>query len=283
MNKRIFSILFGIFLVVQISSVLAQKDPNDCEGSKDIPLFSRMKGFYIDIYEENPFNKYEFAINSTKKENIEGHYYYAQYRANDNVTPPSGLQIVRNYTNAAKAIGGKQIFSFEDGGEENVIIKILKNNAEVWIHIGAWSNGTYFVYMVEKELMNQEIVADASSLVNSLKETGKVAVYGIYFDTDKSTLKPESAPSLEQIAKMLKENSNIKVYVVGHTDNAGTFDHNVKLSKERADSVIKELTTKYSVAAIRLQAFGSGPTAPVASNSTEDGKAKNRRVELVQQ
>ena len=283
MNKRIFSSLFAMLLIIQITSVFAQKDPNDCEGSKEIPIFSRMKGFYMDIYEENPFNKYEFLVSSEKTETVEGHYYYAQYRANEGVTEPSGLQIVRNYSNAAKAIGGKQVFSFEDGGQENAIIKIEKNNTETWVHVAAYSNGTYSIHMVQKESMDQEIVASAKDLANSLKETGKVAVYGIYFDVDKSTLKPESDPTLAEIAKMLKSNSSLKLYVVGHTDNAGTFDHNVKLSKDRADAVVKELVSKYSVTATRLQAFGAGPTAPVESNAKEEGRSKNRRVELVAQ
>jgi len=114
-----------------------------------------------------------------------------------------------------------------------------------------------------KTSMNQQIVADASSLENSIKETGKVAVYGIYFDTDKSVIKPESESSLNEIAKMLNANHALKVYVVGHTDNVGSFDHNLKLSKDRADAVVKELVGKYSINADRLRPFGVGPVAPL--------------------
>jgi OmpA-OmpF porin, OOP family len=82
---------------------------------------------------------------------------------------------------------------------------------------------------------------------------------------------------------MLKANAAMKLYVVGHTDNVGTFDNNVKLSNSRADAVVKELAGKYSIAASRLQPFGAGPTSPVQSNQKEEGRAKNRRVELVAQ
>ena len=131
--------------------------------------------------------------------------------------------------------------------------------------------------------MNQDVIADANSMANSIKESGKVAVYGIYFDTGKSTLKPESQPTLQEITKLLKADPNLKLYVVGHTDNTGAFDANMKLSMDRAGAVVNALVSQFSVNAARLRACGDGPTSPVASNDKEEGKALNRRVELVKQ
>jgi OOP family OmpA-OmpF porin len=131
--------------------------------------------------------------------------------------------------------------------------------------------------------MAQDVVADASSMAKSINETGKVAVYGIYFDTGKSTLKTESTPTLQEIAKLLKADPALKVYVVGHTDNTGTFEANMKLSLDRANAVVDALVSQHGVNAASLKAWGDGPTAPVATNSTEEGKALNRRVELVKQ
>jgi outer membrane protein OmpA-like peptidoglycan-associated protein len=131
--------------------------------------------------------------------------------------------------------------------------------------------------------MKQDVIADASSMAKSIKESGKVAVYGIYFDTGKSTLKPESQTTLQEIAKLMKADPSIKLYVVGHTDNTGLFDANMKLSMDRAAAVVNSLISQFSVNAVRLKACGNGPTAPVASNDTEEGKALNRRVELVKQ
>jgi outer membrane protein OmpA-like peptidoglycan-associated protein len=131
--------------------------------------------------------------------------------------------------------------------------------------------------------MAQDVVADASSMANSIRESGKVAVYGIYFDTGKSVLKPESQPTLEQISKLLKADPSLKLYVVGHTDNTGVFDANMKLSMERATSVVNALVSQFSVSASLLKACGNGPTSPVATNDTEEGRALNRRVELVKQ
>jgi outer membrane protein OmpA-like peptidoglycan-associated protein len=118
---------------------------------------------------------------------------------------------------------------------------------------------------------------------NDIDATGHVSIYGIYFDTGKSEIKPESDAAISEIAKLLKNNGTLKVYVVGHTDNVGAFDYNMKLSSARADAVANALSAKYGIAAARLKAYGVASLAPVTSNDTEDGKAKNRRVELVKQ
>ncbi len=280
---RSCSMLIIALLLSLGETVLAQNDPNDAEGTNDPPYFSRMKGFHIYQASDIEFDRFEFETGPGKIEAVEGHYYSAVYYANEGITLPSGLQVIRNYTNAAKSIGGKQIYQYEDGGLEIVILKINKNNAEIWVKVEAASNGIYNINLVEKQSMNQDIVADASSLESSIRETGKVAIYGIYFDTGKSNIKPGSEASISEIAKMLQANPNLKVYIVGHTDNAGSFDNNLKLSKDRADSVVKELISKYSINSLRLQPFGVGPTSPVATNQTDDGRAKNRRVELVAQ
>jgi outer membrane protein OmpA-like peptidoglycan-associated protein len=96
-------------------------------------------------------------------------------------------------------------------------------------------------------------------------------------------VKPESKPALEEIAKLLKSDAGLKLYVVGHTDNTGVFDANMKLSQDRATAVVNALVSSYGIPVSRLKACGDGPTAPVASNDTEEGRALNRRVELVKQ
>lgn len=106
---------------------------------------------------------------------------------------------------------------------------------------------------------------------------------GIYFDTASATLKAESAAAIQEIAKMLKTEPALKVYIVGHTDAVGNADSNLKLSRDRAESVIHALVTTHGIQAARLRSFGNGPFAPVASNTSEDGRALNRRVELVLQ
>ena len=110
---------------------------------------------------------------------------------------------------------------------------------------------------------------------------GKVALYGLYFDTDKDAVRSESEPTMAEIAKLMKEDASLRLHVVGHTDNQGEPDYNLELSRRRAASVVAQLTSKYGIGANRLDAFGCGLYAPVASNEAESGRGKNRRVELV--
>jgi OOP family OmpA-OmpF porin len=142
---------------------------------------------------------------------------------------------------------------------------------------------TYELTIVERAVMSQQVTANAASMALEIGNTGRVALYGIYFDFDKSTLKPESKPALDEIAKLLGQDAQLKLYVVGHTDNVGEIGYNMTLSQARAEAVVKSLTEDYGINAGRLKAFGVGPLAPVASNRTDEGRAKNRRVELVGQ
>jgi outer membrane protein OmpA-like peptidoglycan-associated protein len=121
----------------------------------------------------------------------------------------------------------------------------------------------------------------AAEMAKSIASSGRVQIYGIYFDFNKTDIKPESKPTLDEIAKLLNNDATLKLVVIGHTDNVGTPDYNNSLSLRRAQSVVKELTTTYRVAGERLVASGAGFTKPIAPNDTEEGRAKNRRVELV--
>ena len=131
--------------------------------------------------------------------------------------------------------------------------------------------------------MKQEVAANAKFMSEGISSSGQVAVYGIYFDFNKSDVKPESDPALQEIKKLLSGNPTLKVFIVGHTDNVGGVDFNMKLSQARAEAVVKALTTKYKINPQRLKAYGVGQLAPVAPNTMEEGRAKNRRVELVEQ
>ena len=117
---------------------------------------------------------------------------------------------------------------------------------------------------------------------NDLADTGETIVHGIFFDTASSTIKPESEPALVEMVKLLNGSPALKVYVVGHTDNVGSLESNLKLSSDRAASVVKAISAR-GVAASRLKSAGAGPYSPVASNDTDGGRAKNRRVEFVKQ
>jgi OmpA-OmpF porin, OOP family len=137
--------------------------------------------------------------------------------------------------------------------------------------------------VVSPDVMEKKMAfVNSDDMRQSLHDSGKVALYGLYFDVDKDVIKPESQPTLAEIAKLLSSDPALRLHVVGHTDNQGKPDYNLDLSRRRAASVQRELTGKYAVSANRLDAFGCGPYSPMASNEADDGRAKNRRVELVQ-
>jgi outer membrane protein OmpA-like peptidoglycan-associated protein len=140
------------------------------------------------------------------------------------------------------------------------------------------------VNVVERTAMDTGMVTvDAAAMSSAIKEGGRVAVYGILFDTNKADVKPESAPALKEIATLLQREPTLKLLVVGHTDSVGDYTANLVLSDKRAAAVIQALTTTHGVAATRLRPAGAGMMSPVATNQTDDGRAKNRRVELVRQ
>ncbi len=139
------------------------------------------------------------------------------------------------------------------------------------------------VDVLKSEPMEQKmVVVKAEKMASEIDTQGSVALYGIYFDTGKTEIKPESKPTLEQIAKLLRSKPLLKLLVVGHTDNQGTFDYNMDLSKRRAHAVVKALVSGYGINASRLKPVGVGYACPRASNRTPEGRAKNRRVELVE-
>ncbi|HEX4925235.1 MAG TPA: OmpA family protein, partial [Bdellovibrionales bacterium] len=143
--------------------------------------------------------------------------------------------------------------------------------------------GRLVVTIVDAAKMEGGLVqADAAALAAELEASGHASVYGIEFDFDSAVIKPESKPVLDEVAKLLGMKPQLRLFVVGHTDGQGKVDYNMKLSQERARSVVKALAADYKVSPARLVGYGVGPLAPKASNKSEDGKAQNRRVELVE-
>ena len=143
---------------------------------------------------------------------------------------------------------------------------------------------TVYVEQIQAgKLESRMAMVKSSEIQQAMNRDGKVTIYGVLFDTDKADIKPESAPQLEEMGRYLQQNPSVAVYVVGHTDNQGKLDYNLGLSQRRADAVVNSLATTYKIARTRLVGKGVAGLAPVASNQAEEGRAKNRRVELVLQ
>ncbi|MEQ9618020.1 MAG: DUF4892 domain-containing protein [Deltaproteobacteria bacterium] len=139
------------------------------------------------------------------------------------------------------------------------------------------------VDVIEVAPMQEDMVTvDAGAMAEEIFKTGSVSIYGIYFDFDKADIKPESEATIAEIATLLKNNPGLNIFIVGHTDNKGSLDYNTDLSQRRADAVAAVLALEHGIEASRVTPKGLGFLAPVASNKTEEGRAKNRRVELVE-
>ena len=312
-NQRIVSVCF---LAALTASVGAAQEA-DIEGSKDHPLLSRYPGSVIDKYSYSEFDEVMLPLGKANGNNVfdkslhlEGKITRIGYSA---PAHRSVLEIYRNYESALLKSGFQTLWSCvnDDGcgttgptqlasaGEEDwswssgqryLTAKSPRSTGDAYVslHVGQWADlnrgASVVLYVVELKPMEGGLVTvDAAALASDITATGHSAVYGIYFDTGKAEVKPESDAALKEIAKLLQQDARLKLLVVGHTDGVGTLASNMDLSKRRADAVVQVLTSKYGVAPARLNAQGAGPLAPVASNKSEEGRAKNRRVELVEQ
>jgi outer membrane protein OmpA-like peptidoglycan-associated protein len=280
--KLIFRTLLAALAALTLSSIAFGQA--DIAGSKDYPGITRMPNTFIRAYVYSDFDSFPFYVtvnNRETQQTVEGKLYKIYYKIKDGTAPGSALQTIRNYQNAASAAGGQILYEYVAGENRRTTIRLRRGPAEIWLHINAYKL-EYEVYIVEKQAMEQQVKVDAAAMASNIADTGSVAIYGINFDTASSDIKPESEPAIVEIAKLLTGNPALKVYVVGHTDMVGDAASNVKLSQARAQSVINALVSKHGIAAGRLIAFGAGPYAPVASNKTDDARARNRRVELVE-
>jgi OmpA-OmpF porin, OOP family len=261
--------------VVLPFSVLAQNDaPTDAENCKDSPIITRMPGSIIHSCENKEFEQATMPVGkdsdgSVKEKTVEGEYRYWDYGTREGV---SEIQVFRNFETALKNAGLTIVYEDSPG-------IITANKGNTWYQLD--NKGTfYYQTIVTVKAMEQEVTADASSIADELTKSGHIALYGIHFETGKATILPDSESVLTEIAKMLQQNPDVKVSVEGHTDNVGPAAANQALSEKRAQAVAAWLSS-HGVAAARLKAKGWGQTKPVDDNSTDAGRAKNRRVELV--
>jgi OOP family OmpA-OmpF porin len=255
---------------------------------KDTPYLSGMPSYEIWSAEDKEFDAYQFC-DGKKLVTAEGKLWKREYGLKNDGKEASGLQIIRNYSNAIRNMGGtilieatrettEKVCASEAGYARQVTGKIIKGWNELWVEVGYHDyNGTYIITIVEKQLMKQEVTA--SAMLDSLNQQGHVALY-INFDTGKATIRPESEPIIAQIVEMMNSNPELKLSVEGHTDNVGNPTSNQTLSEERAKAVVAAISAQ-GIAAERLSSVGHGQNMPIADNNTEEGRAKNRRVELV--
>ncbi len=303
-----FAVLLACALTVVATPAPAQQ--RDVAGARDYPGIGRFAGSVITGYQAKDFDAVKLQAAAFKNgkptdaRRLEGRVMRIAYRTGPG---PSILEVSHNFeAQLAKgsfetllacdtdACGGipfsEQIdvlpvpqmwvdgFNFryyaghkkQDGADIYAAVVTSKNNDDVT---------TQLVVAIVGEMKNKMV--DAAAMAKGLGEKGHIALYGIYFDTDKAVIKPTSRPTLDEMAKLLRGQPTLAVFIVGHTDSQGSYEHNMTLSRQRAEAVAAALIRSYGIARGRLRTAGVGYLAPVGSNATEVGRALNRRVELV--
>ena len=256
----------------------------DVQGAKDHPLLSRMPNSHITEYRKQ-FDAVDFKVEGGKTKSVEGEATVITYFYSSPEVQPSPLQVIRNYQNALKAIGARLVYERRplegDSGETTLVL--ARDGKEIWVavrpSIFSAPTHSYQLFVVEKGEMVQEVTAD--QMYAALSSAGFIALY-INFDTGKAELKPEGERTVDEIAKMLKSNAGLRIRIEGHTDNVGSAPTNKTLSENRARTVMSALIAR-GIESQRLASAGLGSERPIADNRTEEGRAKNRRVELIKQ
>lgn len=256
---------------MSIATIIAQ----DAENCNDHPLFNRMPDYFISECSQN-FNSLDFLNAEGEDIVLEGNLTHIVYQMDteSGKPEPSYLQIIRNYGNAILKIGGKKIYENADGGG---FYNLKKGGKEYNIKVTCWNTCDYSLSILEMEAMAQEI--SANEMLDALNKDGYIAL-NILFETGKSAIQQESLPIVDQIYELLKSNPALIVSVEGHTDNVGDAASNKILSNNRAKAIMDALIIK-GIEKTRLSFVGWGQEKPVADNRTEEGRARNRRVEVV--
>ena len=270
--KKIIGILLSIVCLSLLTMGVAASKEKDAKSCQDHPLISRMSNYYISSCEKG-FNSVDFMVKDGSK-TLEGQRTKIEYYLKEGSPQPSFLQIRRNYGNAIKNIGGAVLYDDDRRGT----FTVNKGGKEAWIALEAFNEGrSYELVILELAPMTQEVTADA--MYSALNKDGFMALY-INFDTGKSTIKPDSMAIIGQITALLQAHPEFKVSIEGHTDNMGTAQSNKTLSTQRAKAVMNAVVKK-GIAATRMTAIGWGQEKPIADNRSEEGKSKNRSVEIV--
>lgn len=260
--------------IATAAATTAWADP-DADGCKDFYV-SRMSGYYIRFCDMKDFDSYKFMEGTDHETVVEGKIAHNQYAQPDDATPNSGLKVQKNYINALTADG----WTILDTPEGGVTARQTKNGKERWVELTGNGGTIYELFLAEKAGMAQSVIT-ADDMTTALNRDGRISLQ-INFDTARSTIRPDSQPIIQQIVTMMKANPALKLSVEGHTDNVGTPESNKTLSLARAQAVASAVASA-GIAASRMTPAGYGQERPVADNSTEQGRAQNRRVVLVKQ
>ncbi len=238
----------------------------------------KLEGRIVRFYYENPKGRSHAEIFANYRDAVRKAGFETIFTCKE-----EGCYLAGKPSNNTADCGDRSIGNFPAEGTRYLAARLPRKGGDVYLAVHVHEYFTDLHYATAKAMETGLVAVNAKALGAGIRIDGHVAVYGIDFDTGKADLRPGSAPVIAEIVKLLKEDSSLKLHVVGHTDGVGALAGNVALSKRRAASVVAELTAKHGIAASRLRADGVGPLVPLATNDTIEGRAKNRRVDLVKQ
>lgn len=296
MSRPILLILIGLLPAALLPA----------QDAPDHPLLTRYAGSTVVSRNVEAFGRYQLATGISSGNQVQGRALEGKVTrfVYQNPASRSTLEIFRNYETALRAAGLQPIFTCaldtcgpayarSAWGRFNNLFVAADGDPRYLAGSITTATGTaYVAVMVGRTRSQLDIVeitgmetgmvsANADSLARDLERDGRATVGGIFFDTDSATLKPESKPALDELARLMKERADLRLLVVGHTDISGDLARNQALSEARARAVMQALVSEHGIEAARLAAFGVGPLAPAATNATAEGRSLNRRVEVV--
>ena len=270
-----------VFAIAMCAATAVMGRAQDVEGSKDHPMVSRFPGYYIEEYDAQDFANFEFQ-NGADGFKVEGKYWRIEYWLQEGKKKGGPLEIARNYLNAFTSRGGSKVYEDVDAGGGTLVAKLPTAGKNIWLQVEISNEGeVYDLTIVEEAAMTQQVEFTAMELAKALNDTGSVALHNIQFDTGKATITSASSSALAPVGELLKNDTSLKLEIQGHTDNVGGAAANLKLSQDRAAAVKAYLVQNFGIAADRLTTAGFGDTKPIADNTSDAGRAQNRRVELV--
>jgi OmpA-OmpF porin, OOP family len=273
---RVVKTLFCLFLIALIPLPLAAQTAavKDAPGCHESAVLTRMPGCSITrcVYKEYDAAQMPLKQND-RQHSVEGEYEQTLYRCPAGVSP---LQIIRNAENALRSAGFTIHYSDKYATTR---YWVTAQKGPQWVY--AYADGVQLdLKTVKTKAMEQVMQANAEGWAQAIQNTGRASIYGIQFDTGKATVKPESEATLQEVAKLLMANPSWFLVIAGHTDNVGAKAMNLTLSRQRAEAVVTWLAS-HGASKDHLVSAGFGDGSPLADNATDEGRAKNRRVDLV--
>jgi len=290
MLKRLLCIITAVLAVNAITYAQAQQSN---KKAHDYAPFSMIDGFYMldGGYKDTRFDYYDFPTDEQgKKTHVEGHKIFIDYFEKEQGTLGSGLEVLRTIDDDAKSLNAQVFFEHAVTGETSCVntrpltlmtFRYEKNGAPVWVELTC-NNSTgvsYELTIIEEKPFKAPQHASQSDIQNAIDTRGRATLH-VNFDFNKATLRPDAQPVIGEVVGVLKAEPSLRLEVDGNTDGVGSDSYNQALSEERAKTVVAALVSS-GVDAGRLTSAGFGASKPIADNNTGEGRAENRRVELI--